>query len=238
MDPIKADPRVVRTRRLLVEALIGLCSESGYAAVSVADVARRAGVNRATFYLHFEGKDDLLERGLDTLFDELGSGFESRPAGLDDEAWARARMTAFFRLLEERRPFFQAMLSGGGASTLMDRARAFLERFMLEKRGAYMAAGPSGAAPELVARIVVSVLLGVAGYGLSRPGAASPEAMADLYIRFMRGGLVALGIGEIPAGLGAGSAGSGPKPAREAANARGLKTKSAPRPASPDRRRR
>lgn len=199
MDAIKVDPRIARTRRLLVESLIELSSERGYADVTVADVARRAGVNRATFYLHFEGKDDLLERGLDTLFDELGSGFENRPAGLDDEAWAKARMSAFFRLLEERRPFFQAMLSGGGASTLMGRARAFLERFMLEKRGEYLAAGPSGAAPELVARMVVSVLLGIAGYGLSHPGASSPESLAELYIRFMRGGLGALGVSETPA---------------------------------------
>lgn len=238
MDAIKVDPRVIRTRRLLVEALIELSSERGYAAISVADIARRAGVNRATFYLHFEGKDDLLERGLDALFDDLGSRFESRPTGLDDEAWAKARMTAFFRLLEERRPFFQAMLSGGGASTLMGRARAFLERFMLEKRGEYMAAGPSGAAPELVARMVVSALLGIAGYGLSHPGASSPESLAELYISFMRGGLGALGVGEAPAGTGAGSAGSGPKAGRVSAEARSLNAKPAPRPASPPRRRR
>lgn len=192
MNRNKTDPRVERTRRLLTEALVSLCVESSFDDLSVADIAKRAGVNRATFYLHFEGKRDLLERGLDGLFDSLADHFETRPAGMDEEAWARARMTAFFGLLEERRHFFSAMLSGAGAPMFMSRAAAFLERFMLEKRSDFM--DGEGMPPELTARIVVSVLLGIAGFELSHPGALSPQAMADLYIRFMRGGLTAMGV--------------------------------------------
>jgi AcrR family transcriptional regulator len=53
------DPRVVRTRGRLRAALLAACAEQPLDAVSVADVVRRAGVGRATFYLHYEDLDRL-----------------------------------------------------------------------------------------------------------------------------------------------------------------------------------
>jgi AcrR family transcriptional regulator len=44
---------------LLQEALIELAAERGFDAIAVGDIARRAGVNRATFYRHYQDKYDL-----------------------------------------------------------------------------------------------------------------------------------------------------------------------------------
>lgn len=57
----EADPRVRRTRKLIVEAFFSLLAEKGFRAVSVQDIAERATVNRATFYLHFEDKYALMD---------------------------------------------------------------------------------------------------------------------------------------------------------------------------------
>src|SRR5271157_3618678 len=57
----KLDPRVKRTRQLLVQALIDLVKEGGFQAISVQDLSERAGINRATFYAHFQDKFALLE---------------------------------------------------------------------------------------------------------------------------------------------------------------------------------
>ena len=38
-----------------------MLTEQSFASVTIADITRRAGVNRATFYAHFGDKDDLLE---------------------------------------------------------------------------------------------------------------------------------------------------------------------------------
>ena len=43
------------------QALGEMLTEHSFASVTIADIARRAGVNRATFYAHFQDKDDLLE---------------------------------------------------------------------------------------------------------------------------------------------------------------------------------
>lgn len=60
----KLDPRVRRTRLLLEQAFMEAIREKGFRAVSVQDITQRAGVNRATFYAHFQDKYDLLNRSI------------------------------------------------------------------------------------------------------------------------------------------------------------------------------
>ncbi len=60
----KLDPRVKRTRQLLEKAFVDLLGEKGFQAITVQDITGRAGVNRATFYAHFEDKYDLLDHGI------------------------------------------------------------------------------------------------------------------------------------------------------------------------------
>jgi AcrR family transcriptional regulator len=58
------DPRARRTRRLLLDAFGALMQERSYGRITVGDIAARATVNRATFYLHFRDKDALLDEVL------------------------------------------------------------------------------------------------------------------------------------------------------------------------------
>jgi AcrR family transcriptional regulator len=52
--------RTVRAsqRERLLRAVIAAVAEADYAAVTVADIVRRAKVSRAAFYVHFRGKED------------------------------------------------------------------------------------------------------------------------------------------------------------------------------------
>ncbi len=53
------DRRVQRTRKLLQDAIMQLIREKGYDAVTVQDILDRANVGRATFYAHYQNKEDL-----------------------------------------------------------------------------------------------------------------------------------------------------------------------------------
>jgi AcrR family transcriptional regulator len=57
----KLDPRIKRTRQLLMQALMELMGEKSFQAITIQDIAERATVNRVTFYAHFEDKYALLE---------------------------------------------------------------------------------------------------------------------------------------------------------------------------------
>jgi AcrR family transcriptional regulator len=65
------DPRVRRTRQLLVQAFSELLAAKDFEAISVQDIAEKATVNRATFYDHFPDKFALLDYVIEDSFLEL-----------------------------------------------------------------------------------------------------------------------------------------------------------------------
>ncbi|MEV7415145.1 TetR/AcrR family transcriptional regulator [Streptomyces sp. NPDC089919] len=54
------DPRVRRTRALLRTAVLELAMEKDLDGITMGDIAERAQVNRATVYLHYKDREDLL----------------------------------------------------------------------------------------------------------------------------------------------------------------------------------
>ena len=56
----RTDRRIERTRANVVAAMRELIMERDYADITVTEIARRAGVDRKTFYLHYATKDALL----------------------------------------------------------------------------------------------------------------------------------------------------------------------------------
>lgn len=75
------DPRVRRTRRMLVDALNELLKEKSIGSLSVSDIASRATVNRATFYAHFPDKFALLEQSVLERFRTVLAGQIPCPTG-------------------------------------------------------------------------------------------------------------------------------------------------------------
>src|SRR3984893_18802285 len=67
----KVDPRGQRTRHLLPQAFLELMPQQGCLAISIQDIAERATLNRATFYLHFDDKYQLLDRIVQEQFHQL-----------------------------------------------------------------------------------------------------------------------------------------------------------------------
>ena len=54
------DPRILRSRRMLMDALVRLLSKKEFQDISVQEIADEATLNRATFYLHYPDKNALL----------------------------------------------------------------------------------------------------------------------------------------------------------------------------------
>lgn len=54
------DPRILRSRRMLMDSLAKLLIRKEFEDISVQDIADEATLNRATFYLHYADKNALL----------------------------------------------------------------------------------------------------------------------------------------------------------------------------------
>jgi len=65
------DPRILRSRRLLMDALARLLIKKEFEDISVQEIADHATLNRATFYLHYPDKNALLQAMTEAHFRDL-----------------------------------------------------------------------------------------------------------------------------------------------------------------------
>jgi AcrR family transcriptional regulator len=65
------DPRILRSRRMLMDSLARLLTKKEFEDISVQEIADEATLNRATFYLHYPDKSALLQAMTDVRFRDL-----------------------------------------------------------------------------------------------------------------------------------------------------------------------
>jgi AcrR family transcriptional regulator len=65
------DPRVLRSRQMLMESLLRLLTRKEFDDISIQEIADEATLNRATFYLHYPDKNALLQAMTATRFRDL-----------------------------------------------------------------------------------------------------------------------------------------------------------------------
>ena len=70
-DPETTDPRILRSRRMLMESLAKLLTKKEFEDISVQEIADEATLNRATFYLHYPDKSALLQAMTEARFRDL-----------------------------------------------------------------------------------------------------------------------------------------------------------------------
>jgi AcrR family transcriptional regulator len=117
----RPDRRIERTMTALRDALMSLIIEKGYDAISIQDIADRANVARATFYLHFRDKDDLMFKSMRVIYDGM---FARHPQDLTVEALAD---DSDFQHIAQYADFYAAMLSAKGSMGFLARVRAYLQ---------------------------------------------------------------------------------------------------------------
>ena len=116
---MKNDRRVERTQQLLRAALLSLIEERGFEVLTVQDIIDRANVGRATFYAHFDNKQDRLVsgfEGLRTALKELQRQANARQMDSDERLFAFSH-EMFAHIAEYRRVF--RMMVGKQSGTLV-----------------------------------------------------------------------------------------------------------------------
>lgn len=149
-------------RERLTRAMIASAARYGYGQASVARVVGQAGVSRATFYEHFQDKEDCFL----AAYREVG---ESTMADLrrvyDDPVWKNRRRGVISYLLEgaERDPavaravLIESLAAGPAARAEHERIADSIE-ISIEQ---YLSDGPDGAQLEIPARALLGAVWGV-----------------------------------------------------------------------------
>ena len=70
------DRRKVKTREAIIKAYLDLITEKGTSQVTISELARRANIDRKTFYLHYNSADDVLSEYVEQKFNMIVSVME------------------------------------------------------------------------------------------------------------------------------------------------------------------
>lgn len=74
----KSESKYYNTACLMDEALILLLEKKEYSFITVKEICKKAGVNRSTFYLHYENMDDLLSESIKYVGNKINKKFSDK----------------------------------------------------------------------------------------------------------------------------------------------------------------
>ncbi|MFI1199940.1 TetR family transcriptional regulator [Streptomyces sp. NPDC020883] len=97
-------------RAQIIEAAIEVIAERGFAKASMAQIAERAGISKGVISYHFAGKNELIERAVEQVYDALGTFVASRLAGESGtDVWLRVYIGSLAEYMAEHRAQLAAL---------------------------------------------------------------------------------------------------------------------------------
>jgi AcrR family transcriptional regulator len=158
------DKRVERTQLALRGALLELMVECGYEKLSVQQIIDRAGVGRATFYLHYSSKEDLLRTSLDGLREILKGDWHSTAKGKAPIGFS----LAFFQHIDSHRKLYKAIVGRESGAIVDKQMRRMLAELVREDLGSPGKRVPVGSVEDLAAQYVAGALMAIVTWWLDR----------------------------------------------------------------------
>lgn len=171
-----ADPRAIRTRKALQDALLTLLVTRPFEEITPREIAATAGVARASFYLHHASKEAML--------DELARGairaLYAKCQRVLDELGSKVATLALCEYVDQDRPLWSVLLNGGAEGIV----RA--EMLRLSREVAAERAMPGDHLPsELSTALSAGSTLEILSWWLRQEGSYEAEFVADLMVKLI-----------------------------------------------------
>lgn len=168
--PEKLDRRIQRTRELLRTAILELVAEQGLDSLRIEDITDRANLRRATFYMHYRDKDELLTDALTTTFNQLAQ--ETEHFATRDRFGGKTQLDAYlvtFRHAEAHHQLYKNLLMGGSAAIFSRRIRDYLAAIILR----------SGMVSAVTAQFIAGAELSMITWWLEQDRPMPAETIAE-----------------------------------------------------------
>lgn len=187
------DRRIQRTRAALQKAVIELILEKGYEALTVKEIAERADVNHATFYLHYKNKEQLLEITLGETIEALAQQLEQDKRCCIDSKQA---IVQIFDHVACHANIYRVLLSmNGGVHSIVTQTRNHIAS-IVKRQLLTLAPYPGGIPYDVIAQHTAGALLAVVSWWLENDMAYSPNIIAEMTSQLSAPSmLIGLGLG-------------------------------------------
>ena len=180
------DSRILQTQTALSRAILELAGERPVSQIPVSEVARRAGINRATFYNHYLSPGNLLAAVLGRELDqvrEADHALRSRPGSPREEA-TRQSVAAVVGIVEGHRRVFELALLDPQDASLHRALAAHVEQSCREHLARYALESEPVPDVDIVAGFVAEGIVGGIEAGLEKPQ-VEPARLTDAIMSAM-----------------------------------------------------
>ena len=177
------DRRSARTRDLLLAALPDLMAERGFERLTTQNIIDRAGVGRATFYAHFDNKEELLAASVGRLrawLEAMRSQYPAQPF---------AFMMPFFDHLASHRAIYRTTFERESEVSVERLIRAMMRELVRAELIANRTPQQDDAAIELATQFVVSTFWSVTVWWMNGGGQRPPTQVNAIFLQLARPGL-------------------------------------------------
>lgn len=116
----KSESKYFHTAARMDEAFLALLEQKEFAYITVKEICERAGVNRSTFYLHYETVDDLLSESVEYMNGQFRSYFNRDPGAFitklrtcpmeELHLVTPEYLTPYLRYIQEHKRLFRAVV--------------------------------------------------------------------------------------------------------------------------------
>lgn len=161
--------------------------EKEYEAISVQDITDRADLGRATFYLHYKDKDELLLSMLEGLYDELVTRIETQIAA---DHFKTPPIQLVFEHAAENKDLYKVVLSGAGKTAVLTRTRDYIVTLLVKFMQTL--GNPPQIPLEVTAVYLAGAQMHLIGWWLEKNMPYSIEEMVRMYQGLTLHGVIAM----------------------------------------------
>ena len=188
----KMDRRVQRTLQSLRTALLELIKEKAYDDISIEEITERANVGRATFYLHYKDKEDLLMEEFSAIMNERAQTLSEIPFSVWLQVSEEPKknkslqpLLLVFEHIHEHSELYYLLLKSANSSRLIERIRKVSTEAIVKFVEAKMQTDPipplSEVPIEFFAAFFSGALLSVVNWWIMEDMRHSPQEVSNMF---------------------------------------------------------
>src|SRR5215203_2086213 len=179
INPLKVDPRVRRTRRMLRDALVSLILEKDFASISIKEITERAEVAYITFFRHFESLDQLLMEALDEGLAEL-LGYIDTLAKQSETSALETEGRLIFEYIEQKADLFRILFKSQSVTRIRKKVVQNIAA-IFQKSCLPLARSSNQMATAILSNHIATSLLALIEWWLDNQMKPAPTQMGKVY---------------------------------------------------------
>lgn len=180
METEKADRRVRRTKKTLLQALTKLMNVKKVNNITIKELTDLADVNRSTFYLYYKDIFDMVEKVETELLNEFSEAYDKFSKEVENYDDLLSFLNYLFKFVQSNAEMCKILLGHDGNYTFIEKLKVIIKQYDIPLDDT-----TSELEANYVVPFVISGCIGVIQQWLEDDMKVPPKDMADVLVKML-----------------------------------------------------